>query len=586
MKINKNVLKKHLLWSSILTLSACSAQNSLFWSAENSTENAEIERRQNSLPLSQTIVGALVALDDMQIRIRSGKGNPQFDSCENSGCNNTMPFNLPLIRNDVNVPIYIPSYHINNVRGEWASNIHIFPKKLGNQNGEFLFEVQDSNMFVPANTSIPLYLFSDTQMPAAPVWRMRRLAHANVRSYKRDKAFSFWPQHKSAHGDYMAVAPLNIPANLAYAQAVLRIIPGLKDNPRIQKLLEWMDPKNNPAGVEALSNIPNDADDSSLALALEALATQNNENTDPLSEAEKEGVFSAFSQFRDLNRTREDGRDSWKGTNTGAFLTWLKNENTPTFSSPGEGVIPLDANNVDCVVNANAVFGLALNGQQNIPGFSNAVASINLAIEKQAWEKCGLYYPQKMIFPYSASRAFRNGGVLELRQGMSKLLHQVLAEQRRYEASNPHLPGAFPGGMDVTPQLATALGAVTLLNIGKEIAIEEGVAEEFSRTLERAIDFLLRTRVAMKLHDVSKQENWCTTASSCKKQNAWAWSAGVFFAASNWELAHWRSQAYTTAVAVEALAKFYIGYDLQNNPNSRIELLPTSDNTPSLGIKY
>ena len=34
-----------------------------------------------------------------------------------------------------------------------------------------------------------------------------------------------------------------------------------------------------------------------------------------------------ISSFRDADRTWEDPRDTWKGTDSGAFLTWLKEEN-------------------------------------------------------------------------------------------------------------------------------------------------------------------------------------------------------------------------------------------------------------------
>jgi len=68
-----------------------------------------------------------------------------------------------------------------------------------------------------------------------------------------------------------------------------------------------------------------------------------------------EQALALLPNFRDLGRSGEDGHDAWKGKDSGAFLTWLKEENDPTFSRPGKGVTPRAVNNVDCVVNANAL---------------------------------------------------------------------------------------------------------------------------------------------------------------------------------------------------------------------------------------
>jgi len=52
--------------------------------------------------------------------------------------------------------------------------------------------------------------------------------------------------------------------------------------------------------------------------------------------------------------------------------------------------------------------------------------------------------------------------------------------------------------------------------------------------------------------------------------------SGLFFAASFWDLAHWRSQAFTVAIALEALTKYALAYDLDLAPMGarRIRLNP------------
>jgi hypothetical protein len=42
--------------------------------------------------------------------------------------------------------------------------------------------------------------------------------------------------------------------------------------------------------------------------------------------------------------------------------------------------------------------------------------------------------------------------------------------------------------------------------------------------------------------------------------------SGLFFAASFWDLAHWRSQSFTVAMVLEALTKYALAYDLDDSP--------------------
>ena len=115
--------------------------------------------------------------------------------------------------------------------------------------------------------------------------------------------------------------------------------------------------ETNFTGGAAFFNVPNDADDSSVAISTRYLHSLRNGRK--LSSDDLE-VLRLFCLYRDLNRVMEDGRDSYKGKDSGAFLTWLKDENQPTFTTPNTGVIPLGVNNVDAVVNANVLFSFIL----------------------------------------------------------------------------------------------------------------------------------------------------------------------------------------------------------------------------------
>lgn len=99
------------------------------------------------------------------------------------------------------------------------------------------------------------------------------------------------------------------------------------------------DPKENPCGGDAAFNIPNDADDTATAVATQLLYRKNKEKVLESSSVYENIDISALkriAEFRDLNRKKEDGRDIWKGKNTGAFMTWMKDEEVCKFAFPLE----------------------------------------------------------------------------------------------------------------------------------------------------------------------------------------------------------------------------------------------------------
>lgn len=478
--------------------------------------------------------GALRFLAESQIIPRAGRGSPLYDACvDGRGCRSTLPVNLPFWREQLEVPVHFPFPQVQNMEGEWASTIHPFAEIVGNASGRSPVEVQDSNMFVTANI---LHSLSVAQFPPdAPLHQARARAVDFIGRFRRGDGFSFWPQQASRRGTHTIVAPLNIPYAMGKTTAVLRWLPSLHDDASVQWMLKLHEPQSNPWGMESLNNIPNDADDTALALLFL-----------PPGAPEAAPLLASMARFRDLGRFKEDGRDAWKGENSGAFLTWLKDERIALFDEPGQGIIPLGKNNVDCVVNANALLALAHHGALNGAGGLAAVEVVGRAVERRAWPACGLYYPQMMMFPYAASRAFRDGGVETLRPAMRMLLPQLLALQAEVARGKPEWKGAFPGGKDVTPDFATALGLVALLNIGSDLAVESGLQEEYSEAIENSVRFLL-----------PRGKVWGADA----VREALHWEPGLAFAASLSAIGHWRSAALTTAAVFEALAKFGMAYD-------------------------
>ena len=538
--------------------------------------------------LTENLLGAIAYLEDTQIRNRPGKGHPTSDSTEEGdGAKSEVTFNLPFKEN---LPIPAPPVlKIRNRTGEWASHVHFLPKKTG-FNGRNLVSVQDSNVFMTTFIGYPLFLVDDSELPANRqfISRILPLAMKNVESFKLGAAYNFWAAQPGVFGKDERTGPFNIPPELISKLAKAFINPrfdkffafltrGLKTPPKFW-VEQCLDPKN-PTGADALFNIPNDADDTATAVAFQALYRKKY----PKARLADSAALKHVSGYRDLDRSREDGRDLWKGKKTGAFLTWMKDENQPIFGTPGTGVIPLGVNNVDCVVNANVVFSLAVNNMKDTPGYSDAVNLLVQAIEKHAWPDAGLYYPQYMIFPYTATRAWRDGGAREpqLTKAMEKLLKDLLGEQETYGKRNPAILGAFPGGEDRSDHLSTALGLSALLNIGRGTAEKIGMSGQFDRGVSLAVAYICRSGRNRDMAYPTTREIF-----SAPKMKVRAWLSGLFFSASFWDLGHWRSEPFTVSMVAEALAKYALAYDLDRGAFGKRQLRLTEDPNSRWGLKF
>lgn len=537
-------------------------------------ESALAERKQDTR-LADTLTGCLIHLADTQIRNRDGRRSSFWDASDvGDGCRGRVILQIPFAR-QVMLPA-LPPIHVRNVAGEWASEVHFLPHRFGAR-GKAPVAVPDSNLFVPAFVSWPLhYLRESTELPAAnrPVAEMLKAAwHLDAR-YRRGDAYNFWlplPDRPECSGPYnMPVEKTVLPLAKAYLNPRLawfwRKFAAGMNVPGPEWIHRCLDPQDNTSGAYALFNIPNDADDTGTAIALQAVrSTLKNVFpddpffADPANFGIDQSPLELILRYRDVNRDPdlEDGRDAWKGKNSGAFLTWLRDERLPTFGEPAAGVIPLGKNNVDAVVNCNVLLALGLTGRTDAPGCEEAVRLVNRCCRERTWPAAGLYYPQYMIFPYTASRAFRDGKLSGLKSGMRALLRDLLRLQAERAAAYPKRQGSFPGGEDRTDFVSTALAVTSLLNIGRELAVEEGLAERYDQAVRSGVEYLLATRRVWKAKNAETAAEFGING----KIAGCHWDSGLFFAASFWDLAHWRSDAFTTAMALEALAKYRMGWE-------------------------
>jgi len=504
-----------------------------------------------------TLLQGLMTLADMRVIDRPGQHHPFYDSCDTGdGCLSMFPFENPRLLRGLPTPPLWPL--TKNYAGEWSSSIHALTQYIHTGDGQAPLTIPDSNMFVTASILYPLAFV--TEADRGPLHAMIQDATQSIRHYKRGDAYSFWRVHASSTLPYQVVGPLNIPVKI-FDILALGVKPGQKvpedhgATIRPGWIPAMLDKGINPIGFESFFNIPVDADDTALAMIAYRLFPDSTSEPEPL-----EALSQVLLRHRDVDRVFEDRRDRWKGQNSGAFLTWLKDESLPIPEAfrPDSGTMPFGINNVDCVVNANVLFALGLSGHQDDPVVQSTLGVLNRAIDLEAWPYCGLYYPHKMMLPYTLTRAYRDGGLQHpgMKQALGRIVIRLLADQKETKALNARHAGAFSGGVDQTYDLATALAVNALLNIGRDIPRDLGLLDDYQHAIEQGIQFLLKHK---ELMDVQFPE--ALAGIYQPGQRAAVWKPGIFFSASVQKAAQWRSEPYTAAIVVEALAKYLLAWD-------------------------
>lgn len=508
--------------------------------------------------LSDAILGGLFYLYDTHVHDASAYNCSYYDfliSAEKA--NQLMPRFASGFRRFLGKHI-IKERHL---QGTWPAHIH-FLADLKKHHAKPLLVVTDYNLFTTASTAYSLLLFDDRHLHenSRVIEPMLGNAGQAIRKFKREKAYNFWlTQHD--YKPYACSAPLNIPVSLLDIRRYIYKYTGLLSLKNFQEadmLMDWVlscyDKSNNASGSAAIFNVPNDADNTSMAIAFQIMYDKWLGKPSQITDIKP---LECLSQFRDQHRTKSDRYSKWFGNDTGAFLTWLKDEQLPPFSGPGEGIIPLKVNNVDIVINANVLFALSLARMQSTPGYQDAVKLIAKTIEDYTWPDASLYYPQKYIFPYAISRAWRDAAARELLlvSAMSQLMVQILNEMD--DAGNQTLQpsSTFKGNSQVSFQQSTALGLITILNLGRDMAENCGLSAKYDHVVKMAVNHLIITHKTDKVRQKSITRQFPGITLNF-------WESGVLYSSSVQQLAHWRSHAQTTSLVIEALAKYVLAFDL------------------------
>jgi hypothetical protein len=181
---------------------------------------------------------------------------------------------------------------------------------------------------------------------------------------------------------------------------------------------------------KGFTNVPEDTDTTSVAYAARYYTDKIN-GKDTKVPAQ---VFKSLERFRDVNRDPHWYNEKERFVKTGAFLTWHMDENDPNnpnrqFGDARLGKrIPFETNDVDCIVNLNALRMMSLSGHSNSTGRDKACGLMAYVIQSEDYAKCGIYYPNTYNFAYSAAQADEAGETC-LRPYAKQMLNFILKNQ-------------------------------------------------------------------------------------------------------------------------------------------------------------
>lgn len=282
--------------------------------------------------------------------------------------------------------------------------------------------------------------------------------------------------------------------------------------------------------IRGLSHIPSDADTTSLSyLALNYYELLKQQRTEAaFIHKVSPQVFKAFASHRDVQRKPHYYNRHFGYKNTGAFMTWLMDENDPEMpgmmSPPEAGPrIPFGRNDVDCVVNTNVMKLFTWARHTQMPGYQQACDYLKTTIDQRAYGICGIYYPNRFA-PILGVAQLQELKAPCLKSHYGKVLYYVLGTQDE----DGGWTNTIKSRADRIQSTALALNALTILGDPQN----------------RIHRHVVRKGVKYLLAHAQRGEN-----------GSLYWKGQVFFSAvaqARFTVV-WRSNAYTTALAAKAL---------------------------------
>jgi hypothetical protein len=210
----------------------------------------------------------------------------------------------------------------------------------------------------------------------------------------------------------------------------------------------------------------NPADADTTANSYDALLTAMEHDGGPIPAGDPVGLFE---RWRDLGQEPMRVELPWMPNPSGAYLTWIADRGPFEFRTPQD---------VDLVVNGNVLFCLGRFGRLDAAGAGEAAALIHQAVAEGIHRdvlQVSHYYPDTLVFHYTVSRAFHEGGVESLGPAV-----QILADELEAEAELQ--PSGSVRWNRGDPALNTAFAVLTLLNAGRFGSLTEGGAQYLRET--------------------------------------------------------------------------------------------------------
>jgi len=389
--------------------------------------------------------------------------------------------------------------------GEWPTYIHNtkFIPLLGPK-GKSAYDSNGFNTLFIHNILAEVYLNGLTNENILPVLQ---LAQRNFAFYKNENTFNFWP---------LLTAPEHI-----------------SNKSHLRKYRRANHFSYHSRFINNYANIYDDADDTAAGYLAMYYSNEINKKAGQLvlQSYHKEPLAPVFASYRDVGNRKTNWYNKKTGFNyrTGAYLTWFgperKNNNFIKWFFPkhDQQNILYGSNEVDCVVNANIIRTLLLTNEVTVPGFGDAEKLILKAFENGSCYTCGVYYPTEFSLHYAVAKAIDAGS-----QNLSTLKESIVAQIKN--ACGQH---GFWTSQIVDNDIQSTLYAINTL-----ILLAGKNDEEAIKMIEQGIQSLLKVMI---------DEN-----------EILYWKGGVFFSGgSAIRYVHvWRSDAYTTALAIEAMVNY------------------------------
>ena len=383
-------------------------------------------------------------------------------------------------------------------QGEWPIQISTNGVASSIGLGKPGAEYEDPSSFVTAlthNLLAEIYLGDNSynQIPDA-----LRMARDSFKYYESKEGYNFWPLYKSSLG-FKARRPKYLPTAFF---------------------------------LKGFENIPADSDTHSgvaLAKKLGTLVDTNLSQSSYNFDFELSKIFA----YTDTNRPSShpyNAQLSYK--NTGAFLTWLHRESgfvdpiaviLPSFFGTR---IPFGINDVDCVVNGNILRAISYSeNKQNYP-LESSCNYLKKVVANQDFGKCGLYYSSRYYLHYLLSEA-QSLGISCLDEVMPKLQKDIL---QNYD---PAQNGWFSSKKDLDIVHSNLFSVRALMLTGSA----------HDQILKPVVDASI-----IRILKFAKQDS----------KGNYYWEKGNFFNANPYLRydAVWKSESYTTALAVNTLVAY------------------------------